>query len=60
MMKQKIYAMGKKSGRGVPISLDAVLAEEYNDKNPMPDMNYEWTISHGTEKVRFPEYLFLV
>ncbi|WP_186438254.1 Imm43 family immunity protein [Cohnella terricola] len=60
MMKQKIYAMVKKSGKGVPMSLNAVLAEEFNDNNPMPDMNYEWTISHGTEKVRFPEHLFLV
>ncbi|AIQ13783.1 Imm43 family immunity protein [Paenibacillus durus] len=60
MTVQSFYAMEKKSGRGVPIFLNAVLAEEYNQKNPMPDMDYEWNFSSGIRKVNFPDHLFLI
>lgn len=45
--------------KGVPPFLDGELHEQYNPKNPMPGMDYEWaTILH--EKVKFPPMLWLI
>ncbi|SNQ45104.1 Imm43 family immunity protein [Cellulophaga lytica] len=46
---------------GVPIFLDAVLSEQFDKKDPMPPMRYDWRrkTSEG-RKAPFPDELYLV
>lgn len=60
MTLRKFYAMEKQVGEGVPIFFNAVLAEKYDESNPMPEMNYEWCRRKGENPVDFPEKLFLI
>ena len=43
-----------------PIVLDAVLAEKYDAKNPMPSMDYPWRRMKSGIKAPFPEQIFLI
>ena len=46
--------------KGVPFLLNAVLAENFDPKNPMPPMKgYSWTPSPGYAK-KFPKELYLI
>nr|WP_186438255.1 Imm43 family immunity protein [Cohnella terricola] len=40
--------------------MKSVLAEEFNEKKPMPGMDYKWVKSQGTGKAEFPDKLYLV
>ncbi|SFE66467.1 Immunity protein 43 [Paenibacillus algorifonticola] len=61
MITKKLYVIEQKSDKGIPILLNGVLAEGFNVKNPMPEMDYDWCRKAVKEaEIDFPEKLFLI
>ncbi len=50
----------QKREKGIPIAMNAILAEEFNKDNPMSSMNYEWMRNKVGVKTKFPDKLWLI
>lgn len=57
----KYYILNNdKNKTGVPVLLNAVLAEEFNPQNPMPPMvGYSWCCAYRNERI-YPDELYLI
>ncbi len=57
---EDIYCLWPKPQKGVPPFLEGVLSESYNEKNPMPPMDYPWARNKLGKKANFPNELWFI
>ena len=57
---EDIYCLWQRRGKGVPIAMNAVLAEKFDKNNSMPPMDYEWMRNKAGVKTNFPKKLWLI
>ena len=57
---KKYFSLHPIQGRGTNVFINAVLAEEFDEKNPMPPMSYKWNNPSFRGPVDFPDFLWLV
>jgi len=55
-----IFCLWPKPQKGVPIFLEAILKEEFDNNDPMGSKDYEWARVRGKKHVEYPDKLWLI